>query len=213
MRAILFYPLAALTAGAAIALSMNTTLIPRETAAQAGRLANGAYIFDAEALSRVDKPPTQEFFLVRGPGAKPTSIQIATPAGTPKPGSDAQGVRLLLAPSTGAAFAGKAVRVELRVRPLLYTTAPQILVRAEGAAPTRWVSQEFPHTVIEGAGDDARTSAWLQFDLPPSTGPIQAIGIWPYNNKDQSKDRFAYNAGVEILEARLSVAPQTASLN
>jgi hypothetical protein len=118
----------------------------------------------------------------------------------------------LLAPATAAKFAGKPVRVELRVRPLLYTTAPQILVRAESTEPTRWVSQDFPHTVIEGAGDDARTSAWLQFDLPPSAEPI-AIGMWPFNNKDQSKQRFSYNAGLEILEARLSVVPQIADHN
>lgn len=212
MRAIFFYPSVAILAAATIVLSLNTAMAPHVAAPQAGATQmDGALLFGPAALAHVDVSPAQEFYLQRDDAGDAKSIQIATKPDRAGPTLEDQGVRLLLAPEAGAALAGKPLRIALRVRPLLYTTAPKVAVRLQTAAPTEWTALPFPHTVIERAGDDpATTSAWLRFDLPAVSGAPQAIAIWPYDDEPRDPEaRFQFNTGIEIIEIRVSEAPPT----
>lgn len=205
LRPIVFYPLVATLVAGTILASLNTALIPHEAGARPGVWRNGALVFPAEALSHVAVGPQQEYYLQRDAAGHPRSIQIATKKAFGDPRIGDPGVRLLLTPQDAARFAGKPLRVELQVRPLLYTTAHAVAVSAQsGAGPAVWVSQPFPRTAIERGGpDEAKTSVMVSYALPASATPASAIGIWPQPDLSPEK-KTEFNVGVEIVEIRLA---------
>jgi hypothetical protein len=207
LRPIVFYPLVAVLVAGTILASMNTALIPHEPAAQSGVWRNGALVFPAEALSHVEVGPQQEYYLQRDAAGRPRSIQIATKKAFGAPRAGEPGVRLVLTPEAAAAFAGKALRVDLQVRPLLYTTAQTVAVSAPaGDAPAAWVDQPFPRTAIERTGpDEARTTTLMRYILPANASAPSAIAIWPKANLESGKPAD-FNVGVEIVEIRLAPA-------
>jgi hypothetical protein len=206
LRPIFFYPLAALVATGTILASMGTALIPHEPAAQAGASAGGTYVFGADSLQHVQVGAAQEYYLQRTAAGAPGSIQIATKKTYGAPGASDPGLRLMLTPQAAASLAGKPLRVDLQVRPLLYTTAPRLAVSAQSqGAPTQWVSEPFPSTAIERfSNDPTKSAAWISFALPAQAGPVNAIGLWP--EADLSGGQPTLNYGVEILQLRIAPA-------
>jgi hypothetical protein len=187
MRAIFFYPLAALAAAAAIAASFGPELLPNKAAPQAGRLERGALVYDATALAHMDVPDTQVAHVDRDDYWRAAVMQIATRRTRLDPSPALPGARLLLTPDQAAALAGKPIRVQVRVRPLPYTTAVSLAVSAQTGGPVAWTAQKLP-----------AESAALSFHLPAIEGsPPQAIGFWPVT---AARD---YDYGVEIVEVRV----------
>jgi hypothetical protein len=200
-----FYPLTALLAAAAILASLNFALVPHVAKPQAGVWRNGALVFGPEALQHVEVGPAQEYYLQRNSGGWPVSIQIATKKTYAEPAPNDVGVRLLLAPQSAAALAGMPLRVELQLRPLLYTTAPRLSISVEGArGGNTWVEQPFPRTPVERYGPNGeRTSVWVQYTLPATQEAPKAIGFWPEADASNGQ-RPDFNVGVEIVELRLA---------
>lgn len=206
LRPIVFYPLVVVLVAGTILASMNTALIPHETAAQAGVWRNGALVFPAEALSHVEIGPQQEYYLQRDSAGRPRSIQIATKKAYGAPGPNEPGVRLLLTPQAAARFAGKPLRVDLQVRPLLYTTAQSVAVSAPDGTGAVWVDQPLPHIAIERGGpDEARTTTLMTYLLPAAPTAPRAIAIWPKADLSSGK-QSDFNVGVEIVEIRVAPA-------
>jgi len=188
MRAILFYPLAALAMAAAIAASFGPELLPKKVGPQTGKLERGALIFDAEALSHMDIPDTQVAYVDRDDFWRPAGMQIATRRTHLAPSPAIPGARLLLDRAQTAAFAGKALTIQVKVRPLPYTTATSLAVSAQAPGPVTWTAQKLPSE-----------SAALSFHFPAIEGGApEAIGFWPVTTATD------YDYGLEIVEVRVS---------
>lgn len=205
LRPVFFYPLAALAAAGTILASMNYALVPHETAPQGGQTQEGVLVFSAAALQHVDVGSAQEYYLQRAPNGAPSSIQIATKKAYSTPGPSDVGVRLLLSPQAAAGLAGKPLRVDLQLRPLLYTTAPRLSVSAQTqGAPSAWVVQPFPSTAIERFSTDAaKTAVWVSYALPATESAPTAIGLWPEADR-QGGEQADLNVGVEIVQIRIA---------
>lgn len=205
LRPIFFYPLAAIVATVTILASMNYALVPHEPTPQAGVAQEGVLVFGPAALQHVDVGPAQEYYLQRNPNGAPGSIQIATKKAHTVPGPGDHGVRLLLSPQTAADLAGKPLRIDVQLRPLLYTTAPRLSVSAQTqGAPNAWVAQPFPRTAIERFSTDAAKSAvWVTFALPATAGAPTAIGLWPDADRTGG-EQASLNVGVEIVQIRIA---------
>jgi hypothetical protein len=191
MRAIFFYPLAAIASAALIAASFGPALDPPKPAAQTGTAApNGVLVFGPEALTHVEVGDSQVAHVSRDGFLRPSGMQIATKKELRDPNPAVSGVRLVLNPAQAAQFAGKPLRVNVRVRPLPITNASALAVSAQVPGPYEWVSKPLPA--------EAATALSFSFPAIEGTGP-EAIGFWPVPTAAD------YNYGVEIVEVRLSV--------
>ena len=203
LRAIIFYPLVAIVSALIIMASVNFAAFPPKIAPQNGAAAaDDGLAFDAEALSHLDAGPDQVRHVMRDELGAITSVQIATLAGRKEATPARTGARLLLTPEAAARFAGKALIVEARVRPLPYVTAEKVAVAIEAeSGPAAWIVEPFPPTAVTDAqSGDVGTSLWLRFTIPPIDGAPKAVGFWP-SAQDQDS-----NFGFELLEVRVRPA-------
>jgi len=180
----IFYPLIALAAAGMIALSFGPAPWRPAPAAQAGDRQEGALVFTPDALEQIE--PRGAVTSVSYAGWSPTAVRIATPPGQGEPGAATPAARLQLSADAGQALAGKALIVELLVRPVPLSTAPNLAV-----AITRGGAQSWARTEI-GA-----EPALVTFKFEAAPGPVEAIALYPIN---PSQDR---PLSVEIGEIRV----------
>ena len=192
MRAFIFYPLAALAAASAVCASLGPNLFPATPGPQAGVVEGHALVFRPNALTRFEIEDTQTAYVSRDDFWRPEGVQIATRSTQLEPSPADTGARLALEPAQAAALAGKALIVQVKVRPLPYTSATALAAAVETSGPMKWVVQKLP-----------ADPATLTFRFPAEEGATpDAIGFWPSST---TKD---YDYGVEILEVRIT--PDTA---
>lgn len=185
-RAWIFYPLVALVAAALIAISFGPAPFRAPPAPQAGVRQEGALVFTADALAHAF--PGVGATSVAYRGWSPTGFRVAAPAGAATPGPDA--ARLKLTPDAAQSLVGKPLIVEILVRPVPLTTAPELAVGLESGGAITWARSPI-----------APEPGLVRLTFPAIAGPIDAIALTPLV---PAPDR---PLSVEIGEIR--IRPQT----
>lgn len=185
-RAWIFYPLVALAAAALIAISFGPAPFRAAPAPQTGARQEGALVFTADALAQAF--PGGGATSVVYKGWSPTGFRVSTPPGTSQPGPEA--ARLRLTPDAAQALVGKALIVEVLVRPVPLTTAPEIAIGLESGGAISWARSPI-----------SPEPALVRLTFPPVSGPIDAIALMPLV---PSTDR---PLSVEIGEIRIRPQP------
>lgn len=163
-RAWIFYPLVALAAAALIAASFGPAPFRDAPAPQAGVRQEGAIVFTAEALAR--SFPGVGATSIAYQGWSPTGFRVAAPPGTVEPTGDA--ARLKLTPDAAQALAGKPLIVEILVRPVPLTTAPELAVGLESGGAIAWARSAI-----------APEPGLVRLTFAPTPGPVDAIALTP----------------------------------
>ena len=180
----IFYPLVALIAAGLIVVSFGGALFARPPAPQDGQNLNGALVFSPAMLARIEPGPAPTFS-PRTAG-QPTALRVATRAGAGDLTEATPSARLLLTPAAAQTFSGKPLAVEILVRPIPTSTAPELAVGLVAGGVVTWARQPL--------GPDP---ALLSFTFPSPTAPIEAIALYPVNPFPER------TLGVEIGEIRV----------
>jgi hypothetical protein len=189
---ILFYPIAAVLAAGLIAISLGASWLSPAVAAQAGKIADGALVFDGAALAKSEGGIGLDTFIVRNNLSQPIGLRIGAAGAAAAPTPDDKGVRLILAPTAVDSLGPGPIVLELKTKPLPFNGAPTLFVSAqtEPAAPVQWLSAPVP------TGDEPIK---LQLTLQPNA-KLASIGLQPANPAG------AESFSVEVVELRLSRA-------
>lgn len=191
MKTLIFYLVVAATAAAMILLSLGQSLVPALPAPQAGLREQASLHFDADALSHYQPSPAHFTYVNQEWLGPATGLQIATKKTWRMPGASAAGVQLRLTPEAAAQLAGKPLHVSVGVLPMKGgTTARELAISVDDGQPRRWVRR--PVTTD--------SNGKIEFDLPPSEGPVRAIGFWPFSDTSD----WWFDFGVEITSVDVS---------
>jgi hypothetical protein len=186
---ILFYPLALLFAALVTAVSLRPQSWPREPAAAAGELTQGALVLRGEAFDSPAVGPEQELFVVRDFWGRAQALRIAQKPGRAPPTPTEEGARLLLTPEQAALIAGRPVTVEVSYNPIPVNVASGLAVSLRGAGAAAWASQALPPQ-----------PGTLRFELPAQSA-VSAIGLRALSTQaDQAYGR-------EITRVRVTPHP------
>jgi hypothetical protein len=186
---LVFYPLAAILAVLAIAVSIQPQKWPRAPAPVSGEIVEGALVLQRDAFNSPSGSAGQDFTVVRNFWGAPQTLKIAVHPGQPAPTPAEQGVRIELTPEAAQIIGERAVRVEVNYIALPVNPADALAVSLQGIAPAEWVSQPIepqPGVAI--------------FALPASMA-VNAIGLRAITEGDDQ------SYGVEIT--RIRIVPQT----
>lgn len=187
---ILFYPLVALIAALAIAVSAKPLSWPREPAPAATQQAGGTLVLAGNAFSAPAPDPQQNLHIMRTFLGEARTLRIAVLPNQGAPGPDDRGVRILLNREDAAFLNSRPATVLVAYDPLAVNAATGLAVSLEGAGPTQWVTQTA-----------SPQPATLRFEVPAQTD-VNAIGLRTING-NASRQTEAY--GLEIT--RISVTP------
>jgi len=188
---LLLYPALALAAAALIFLSLRPDLGIMTTSAQAGRFEEGAVVLEGEALAHPEVGPGMFAHVARDGLGRAIGLRVAVGPNLGDPTANDRGVQVLLDSETAARLpAGEAI-VEVLVRPVPLTTAPELAVSLQGAGPVAWATQEM-----------APEPRIVRFSVP-SGASMTAVGLRPIAAYAD------YNYGFEI--GRIRILPATAS--
>lgn len=192
---LLFFPLAALMAGAVIAISLKPQSWPRAPAEVAGVMDGETLVIEGAAFNSPDVGPEQEMTVKRDLWGRAQSLLIAQLPSQPPPTPAEQGARILLTPEQAALLEDKPVVVEVSYLPLPINAASGLAVSVQGIAPSDWVSQPTPPQ-----------PGMVRFALPAQFA-VNAIGLRALS---EGTDQ-AY--GLEITRVRVTpgVAPAAAA--
>ncbi|MBI3437457.1 MAG: hypothetical protein HY054_02170 [Proteobacteria bacterium] len=191
MHPAVFYPLAAIIAAAAIALSVRPQAWPRTPAPVTAQLVGGGLILTQQSFDAPAPDPNQNLYIPRNFFGQAQSLRIAVQPNAPAPGANDSGVRILLSPDSAAALAGRAATVVVNYNPLPVNAATGLAISLEGDGSNTWVAQPAPPQ--HGA---------LRFEVPAQSN-VAALGLRAISsNADQ---REAY--GLEIT--RISITPHS----
>jgi hypothetical protein len=186
---LIFYPLVAIVAAAAILISLRPQFWVRDPAPAAAELSDGALVFEGNAFDTPQDAPLRPFTVVRNFWGQPEALRVAirveaeTPVGDPTPQEN--GVRILLTPADAARINGRPATIEVSYRPLAINTAQGLAVSLQGGGPTTWVASATPPE-----------PATVRIQVPPQSN-ITAIGLRPI---DPGVDRVY---GIEITRIRV----------
>jgi hypothetical protein len=186
-----FYPLLLAVACVLVLASLGFDVFVRGGQPQRAARAGGAFVFDAGALAGgINVEAGHLRHVTRDLGVSARAVRVGVRPGQGAPTPTSTGAVLLLDPADAAAFAGKALRVEMRIKRISVTTAASVAVSVQHGAPTTWVTAPIP-----------AENGVMTFDLPASAAtPPRGLGIWLISDKTD------YNYGVEI--SRVSITPQ-----
>lgn len=177
-----FYGLAVILGGGAVALSFGVPPRLAGSAAQAGELQAGVRRFGPEALQHASVYAL-DLHVPRDVLGRAGAVRLAVPLAGLREGA---GLRIAFTPEAAAAFAGRALSIEVDVKALEITGAEELAVRLEG--DVAWSVQPLP-----AAG--AKT---LRFEL--RAGAEGPAGLWL--RPQTLRNDYAY--GVEVRALRVA---------
>ena len=186
---LIFYPLVAIVAVAAVLVSLRPQFWPRDPAPAAAELSDGALVYQGDSFNTPQDAPARTFTVVRNFWGQPEALRVAILVDNnvvvPDPTPQDTGVRILLTPADAARINGRAATIEVSYRPLAINTARGLAVSLQGAGATTWVSTPTPPE-----------PSTVSIRVPAQSG-ITAIGLRPI---DPGNDRVY---GVEITRIRV----------
>lgn len=182
---VIFYPLALIFAGLAIAVSLRPQSWPRDPAPVAAQIAEGALIYRGDAFNSPDDAPEQAVTVIRDFWGRAQTLRIAVEPGHAAPAPTETGVRVLLTPEDAARIEGRPVIVEVSYNPLPVNAAQGLAVSLQGGAQATWVGQSI-----------RPQPATVRFTLPAQSG-VNAIGLRALNEGAQQA------FGLEITRIRI----------
>jgi len=189
LHPIVFYPLAALIAVLAIAVSARPLSWPRDAHAVAGQRAGPAIVLTQGAFTAPAPDPQQNLYVTRNFLGQPRTLRIAVLPNQAAPGPNDHGVRILFSPEAAAALNGRPATVVVNYNPLAVNAATGLAVSLQGAGPTQWATLTAPPQ-----------PAALRFEVPAQTG-VAAIGLRTINGNAEQPEAY----GLEIT--RISITP------
>jgi len=189
LHPIIFYPLAALIAAIAIAISARPLSWPRDAQAVAGQRAAAAIVLTQGAFNAPAADPQQNLYVTRNFFGQPRTLRIAVLPNQAAPGPNDRGVRILLSPEATATLNGRPATIVVNYNPLAVNAATGLAVSLQGAGPTQWVTLTAPPQ-----------PAALRFEVPAQTG-VNSIGLRTINGNAQQPEAY----GLEIT--RISITP------
>src|SRR5262249_8106070 len=166
---ILFYPLVALAAALAIALSAKPLAWPRDPAPVTGVRAGDAIVLAGGDFDTPAPDPQQNLYVTRTFLGQARTLRIAVLPNEAPPGGADRGVRIPLRPEAAAALNGRAATILVGYNPLAVNAATALAVSLEGAGPNQWVTLAAPPQ-----------PAALRFEVPATSG-VTAIGLRTLN--------------------------------
>lgn len=186
-----FYPLIAIAALGLIVLSLGLDTFDTRVAPQHARRQGAALTYGPHELARGTRVDADHVrFVVRDFGVNAQALRIAVKPGRPAPTVRDTGVQLLLDPAETAAFAGKAVRVEIQYVRLTRTAAGGIALSLQNGGPVVWTSKPLP-----------TESGAVTIDIAaPAGAPPTALGLRMLSERDD------FNCGAEIRRIVLKPA-------
>lgn len=184
---VIFYPVIALLAALAIALSLRPQSWPREPAAVAGVVEGQSLILAGDAFnSPAHDAAQQNIYVPRNFLGQPQALRVAVLPSQAAPAPTERGARILLQQADAQLLNGRRLIVEVSYNPLPVNLASGLAVSVQGDGPVQWVEQNAP----EEPGT-------LRFDLPAASN-VNAIGLRALSNGTDQ----AY--GLEITRIRVT---------
>ena len=187
---IVFYPLVAVLAALAIAVSARPQSWPRSPAPVSGQAAGGGLILSQASFDApTSDPDAQNLFVTRNFWGQAQTLRIAVHPNMNAPGAADHGVQILLAPSAAANLTGHPATIQVTYNPLAVNAATGLAVSLQGAGPIVWVSQNAPPQ--HGA---------LSFEVPAQAG-VTGVGLRAISTNANQREAY----GLEIT--RISITP------
>ncbi len=188
---LIFYPVAILLAGLAIAVSLRPQSLPRTPHAEAAQIIDDALIYTGAGFDAPDPGAGQYMTVTRDFWGRPQRLRVAVLANRGAPAANERGVRLLMTPEDAARLNQRPVTVEVSYNPLPVNAATGLAVSLQGAGPVTWVTRPIP---------PQRGTA--RFEIPAQSGAA-ALGIRAISSDDE--EAF----GLEIT--RIRITPHTSA--
>src|SRR5689334_633459 len=140
LHPVVFYPLVALLAALAIAISARPLAWPRDPVPVAGERAGAAIVLAHDAFASPAPDPQQNLYVTRNFLGQPRALRIAVLPNQAPPGPNDRGVRILLSPQAAQALNNQRATVVVNYNPLAVNAATGLAVSLQGASPTQWVT-------------------------------------------------------------------------
>lgn len=189
MHPVVFYPLVAIIAAAAIAFSVRPQSWPHSPGRVSGQQVGSGLVLTQASFDAPAPDPEQNLYVTRNFLGQAQTLRIAIQPNAPAPSGNDRGVQILLSPDAAAALAGRPATIVVTYNPLPVNAATGLAVSLEGAGPLAWVAQPAPPQ-----------HAALRFEVPAQSG-VTAVGLRAMSSNANQREAY----GLEIT--RISITP------